>query len=260
MVIIMKIEKVNDHQIRCTLTGADLANRELKISELAYGSEKAKRLFRDMMQQANFEFGFEAEDIPLMIEAIPVNADCIVLIITKVEDPEELDTRFSNFSPALNQEDMGEQDFAQQLSGAIAEDVYDLFQKIKNSAKGNQTAASSEESSHKPAMADSDKTESGETIYPRCLITRDLNDLIRFSKVVASVYQESNYLLKDNEEQTYYLVLTRGDLDIREFGQIVNIASEYGDLELVSAAKYAYMEDSYQMILEKTAINSLAKI
>ena len=47
----MKIEKVNDHQIRCTLTGADLANRELKISELAYGSEKAKNLFRDMMQQ-----------------------------------------------------------------------------------------------------------------------------------------------------------------------------------------------------------------
>ena len=38
----MKIEKVNDHQIRCTLTKADLADRELKISELAYGTEKAK--------------------------------------------------------------------------------------------------------------------------------------------------------------------------------------------------------------------------
>ena len=44
------------------------------------------------MQQASYEVGFEAEDIPLMIEAIPLNADCIVLIITKVEDPEELDT------------------------------------------------------------------------------------------------------------------------------------------------------------------------
>ena len=44
----MKIEKVNDHQIRCTLTKADLADRELKISELAYGTEKAKNLFRDM--------------------------------------------------------------------------------------------------------------------------------------------------------------------------------------------------------------------
>ena len=43
----MKIEKVNDHQIRCTLTKADLAERELKISELAYGTEKAKNLSRE---------------------------------------------------------------------------------------------------------------------------------------------------------------------------------------------------------------------
>ena len=103
----MKIEKVNENQIRCTLTREDLVSRELKISELAYGTEKAKTLFRDMMRQANFEFGFEAEDIPLMIEAIPLNAECIVLIITKVEDPEELDTRFSRFAPSLQRKMTG---------------------------------------------------------------------------------------------------------------------------------------------------------
>ena len=40
----MRIEKVNDTQIRCTLTKEDLAERQIKISELAYGSEKAKEL------------------------------------------------------------------------------------------------------------------------------------------------------------------------------------------------------------------------
>ena len=103
----MKLEKVNDHQIRATLTKSDLADRELRLSELAYGTEKAKSLFRDMMQQASFEFGFEAEDIPLMIEAIPLSSESIVLIITKVDDPEELDTRFSNFSPVLHDDDDG---------------------------------------------------------------------------------------------------------------------------------------------------------
>ena len=47
----MKLEKLNDNQIRCTLTKADLADRQIKLSELAYGSEKAKSLFQDMMQQ-----------------------------------------------------------------------------------------------------------------------------------------------------------------------------------------------------------------
>ena len=94
----MRIEKINEHQIRCTLYQKDLKDREIRISELAYGTEKARALFRDMMQQASYEFGFEADDIPLMIEAIPMLPDALILLITKVEDPDELDTRFSNFT------------------------------------------------------------------------------------------------------------------------------------------------------------------
>lgn len=101
----MKIERLSENSIRCTLNRADLDSRELKISELAYGTEKAKNLFKDMIAQASFECGFDAEDIPLMIEAIPVSPDCIVLVITKVEDPEELDTRFSKFAPSDEDDD-----------------------------------------------------------------------------------------------------------------------------------------------------------
>ena len=77
--MIMKIEKISDNQIRCTLTRADLADRQLQLSELAYGTEKAKSLFRDMMQQAAFEFGFEAEDILINI----VYEDDDLLVINK---------------------------------------------------------------------------------------------------------------------------------------------------------------------------------
>ena len=41
----MKIEKINDNQIRCTLTHADLAARNLKISELAYDAAGIFRLW-----------------------------------------------------------------------------------------------------------------------------------------------------------------------------------------------------------------------
>ena len=125
--MIMKIEKISDNQIRCTLTRADLADRQLQLSELAYGTEKAKSLFRDMMQQAAFEFGFEAEDIPLMIEAIP-SADSIVLIITKVEDPEELDTRFSKFAPS-SIADAKKKNTPGKLEGA--EGLLDLLGKVQ---------------------------------------------------------------------------------------------------------------------------------
>ncbi len=54
----MKIEKINDNQIRCTLTQADLEDRQIHLSELAYGTEKAKTLFRDMMQRGEFRIWF----------------------------------------------------------------------------------------------------------------------------------------------------------------------------------------------------------
>lgn len=81
----MRIEKINENQIRCILSEKDLADRQMKLSELAYGSEKARGLFQDMIEQANDEFGFEADDIPLMIEALPLSGDNIILQITKVD-------------------------------------------------------------------------------------------------------------------------------------------------------------------------------
>ena len=100
----MKIERVNDNQIRCTLSSFDLSVRNLNLRELAYGTEKARNLFREMIQKASNEVGFEAEDIPLMVEAIPLSNESVMLIITKIEDPEELDTRFSKFSPSPDED------------------------------------------------------------------------------------------------------------------------------------------------------------
>ena len=98
----MKIERINENQIRCTLSSFDLSVRNLNLGELAYGSEKARSLFREMIQKASNEVGFEAEDIPLMVEAIPLSNESVMLVITKIEDPEELDTRFSTATPSVS--------------------------------------------------------------------------------------------------------------------------------------------------------------
>ena len=63
----MKIERINENQIRCTLNSVDLSSRNINLLELAYGTEKARQLFREMIQQASKELGFEAEDIPLSL-------------------------------------------------------------------------------------------------------------------------------------------------------------------------------------------------
>ena len=139
----MKIEKISDNQIRCTLTPADLEERQLKLSELAYGTEKAKSLFHDMMQQAAQDFGFEANDMPLMLEAIPTSPDSIVLIITKVENPEELDTRFAKFSPSpqgKNSEKGLSSPFDRLKKLEGADEFLNLLRQVHNAVSGSTVA------------------------------------------------------------------------------------------------------------------------
>ena len=150
----MKIEKVNDRTIRCTLTKSDLNERKLKLSELAYGTEKARGFFKDMIQQASYQFGFEAEDIPLMIEAIPLSGEAIVLVITKVEDPDELDTRFSRFAPDLKEYGEFSQDNnGSGLSNYGADDVIDLVKRLHDTIQTANKALKGEIESIKSKAA-----------------------------------------------------------------------------------------------------------
>ncbi|MCL1988678.1 MAG: adaptor protein MecA [Firmicutes bacterium] len=82
----MKIEKISDNQIKFILSKDDLDERNIKLSELTYGSEKTQMLFQDMMIQARMEYDFDSEDAPLMIEAIPFDQGNIVVIVTKITD------------------------------------------------------------------------------------------------------------------------------------------------------------------------------
>lgn len=231
----MKIEKVNENQIRCTLTREDLASRELKISELAYGTEKAKSLFRDMMQQANFEFGFEAEDIPLMIEAIPLNADCIVLIITKVEDPEELDTRFSRFAPSVT-EDSDE---------STADEVLDLFRRIQNEEAAAETPAA-------PAPEENDAVRS------RLFRMESLKQVINAAVIAGSHYHGLSTLYHEEGTDGYYLILTQGEEDREVFDRVCNVISEYGIPKRSTPASLTFLEEHCATLIAEHALQRLS--
>lgn len=266
----MKIEKVNDHQIRCTLTREDLADRELKLSELAYGTEKAKDLFRDMMQQASFEFGFEAEDIPLMIEAIPLNSECIVLIITKVEDPEELDTRFSKFAPSVHEDRETVDDVLDSIADG-ADDVLDLFKKIQNkhvsaeSAETDSALAQSAESleetrrSFKNALQKKLNDASAAMELTKIYMFQSLHEVMSLSRILSGYYEGRNSLYK-KADGSYILVLSKSGHTPAQFNKICNILSEYGNSSKSVPASEAYLEEHFEPIIKDAALQSLCRI
>ncbi|MCH5281101.1 MAG: adaptor protein MecA [Lachnospiraceae bacterium] len=256
----MKIEKINENQIRCTLTKHDLADRELKISELAYGSDKAKSLFRDMMEQASYECGFEADDIPLMIEAVPINAECIVLTITKVEDPEELDTRFSKFAPSVHEEAFSEFD-----AEDITDEVMNLFQKVQDVESGLFSDHSRTEhfsyneppvhaKPNKPAATDNAPANS-------CIYSfTSLNHLIRLAHIVSDMELGENSLYKDVALGEYRLLINNDHSSAENFNKLCNIVSEYGRYLKNATGTEAYLTEHYEAVCLDHALQTLAEI
>lgn len=255
----MKIEKVNDNQIRCTLTREDLADRQMKLSELAYGSEKARELFRDMIQQANYEFGFEVNDIPLMVEAIPLSSESIILVITKVEYPEELDTRFSKFSEPA--EGYYEETAAQSSEDEVmqgADDILDLFRKIQQE---NDKAV--KKSSDNQAE-DTEQTEEAKQQEMKDLIKlfefRDLAQVERLSHILAGYYEGENDLFKDEKKNRFYLMLHKSDHTPVEFNKVCNMISEYAQQKVYTSAVGAFMKEHSQLILHGNAVQVLSSL
>ena len=248
----MKLERVNDHQIRCTLTRADLAARQLKLSELAYGSDKAKKLFRDMMQKATYELGFDAEDTPLMIEAVPVSSDSIILIITKVEDPEELDTRFANFAPSVHDSETPStlEELIQSL-GSEAENVLDLFKKFRPQAPS--------ESNQNSPVESVVEIPSGFELTKAFSFDK-LDEVTKVAKLLSKFYNGENSLYKSEKSGKLILVIHKSQHTPEDFNKVCNIISEYGVSEKFTDSYAAYLEEHGETIIKDNALLTLASI
>lgn len=277
----MHIEKINDHQIRCTLNQKDLSDRELRISELAYGSEKAKALFRDMMQQASYEFGFEAEDIPLMVEAIPMYPDSLVLVITKVDDPDELDTRFSRFTDDDDDFEHTDDDDMDNVFTIEEEDMsdIDLFDSdilMESDTPSTDTSSTglSDNNSHNQSDGDfislsealgmehrpktKDYTASRDVI--KIFSFQSLRDLTSLAEYLVYTYYGSNTVYKDEKSGLYYLIAHKSEHSPEEFNKICNVMSEYGRPVHNMYASHSYYEEHYEPLIQEHALQVLANI
>lgn len=252
----MKIEKISDNQIRCTLNKDDLIDREIKISELYYGTEKAYTLFWDIKQQAFYELGFEIDGIPLMIEAIPVSDECLILVLTKVEDPDELDTRFSKFSsvnPKENNEAAGEDFYADEILNSFSQSDDFLNDDIEDGSKEEPTGY----------MDISDENLAAKTVHIQANLNkiytfRSLQEVIDLAVIMKNVYTGTNTLYKSPVNSTYFLVVYMSEHTPEEFNRICNIISEYGNTARVAYASASYFEEHFEVIIRDKALQILA--
>lgn len=89
----MRLERLNYNKIKIFLTQDDLMDRGLTKEDLWKDSLKVHQLFREMMNEASEELGFNANG-PIAVEIYSLQAQGMVIIVTKHNNDEDIDDEY----------------------------------------------------------------------------------------------------------------------------------------------------------------------
>ena len=237
----MKIERISDTQVKFVLESRDLLEKNIKITELAYGSEKTQVLFREMLERAYDECGFEVENVPIMIEAIPVAVDSIIIIVTKVANGDDIEAKFNSFLPKAR-------DFSR--SGKNGNDIGKHF--------GTAPSGKTNEPPQKQLGANTlgkPQRLPKEKVYVYSF--KRIDDAIALCARLISVYSGQSSMYKYNDK--YFMVFDNGQ-GTRNVRGFENILSEYGARHVSGQITKYHLIEHGETMIAADAVNVLAKI
>lgn len=80
----MKFEKLNENKIRITLSIHDLEEKDISFHDFMSNSIENQDLFLDMLEKAEEQIGFKAQDCKIKVEALAMTENDFIVTITKV--------------------------------------------------------------------------------------------------------------------------------------------------------------------------------
>lgn len=218
----MNIEKINDNQIKATLDQSDLDKWNIRISDLTSGSPEAKEVLKEMIEKASADLDFHIDNVPLVVEAVPVSREKLVLVVTKVEAPEDLLSRLPLLNDLLNIDIEIDDD---QLSPPA----------------------------HKKEQDREDIPCSSRLYY-----FDNLDDAIRMASCSHRLFKGNSSMYKDSDSGEFYLVLERKTSDPEAFDKVCALASEYGHHMKSTDYTKAFFDEHFRCIFPEHALERLA--
>ena len=229
----MKIERLSENQMRFTVWRQELEDNDIDISDIAGNkSGKADELLKMLMNRAKDEFGFEPESAPLVVEAMQVDQECMVFLVTKLEEGAEIDPK------------------------------YEYIQKLKEGLKQNINLLSpSKEPTVEGFIERPAEKEKKDNILPYVIYTfTDIEKLITVAKKTEYFYRSNNTLYITPDDVTYFLVASHNNNTDGEFRLLCRQLREFGKpYDFNYATKY-YMDEHYRLVIRDSALQVLAEL
>ena len=262
---IVNIEVLGNLRVKCTLTSEYLKSRWIDAGDLAYGSEAATALFRDIIEETYQKFGIDfraREKHPVMIEAIPMGEGSLSVIISKAEDAEELDTRFSRFSP---------EHAAEGITPDYEGDADDPDDDDEGTEPGAPVFRERRRASSKPSVK-KNVTDFGKPFFETlekekerireggCIVTITfdmLGDLYDLASAGLG-YSGETSLYKNTSTGRYLLVIPAEGDEYAKAMSFAEAASEFGKARIVPKSGAAFLDKDHECLIGTGALEKIA--
>jgi adapter protein MecA 1/2 len=236
----MRIEKISDTQLKIILTRDDFKERDIKLSELTYNSEKAQALFRDIMERAASETGFDLDNSPLIIEAMPISTDSIMVMVSKAQgNNADFISPFANFFNKFTGPDEG--DCMCPASGS-------------SFSHNNYNSHNSQNFYTQPNRRY--KVSKNISIYS----FDSIDDASSASERLYGDFNGASSLHKYNGKYFICLQLPYKTAAVQNMGSFETILGEYGQKHISNTVSRGFLLEHGELLINSNAVNKLAQI
>lgn len=242
----MKIEKINNNQIKFTLTQDDLLERDIELPELVFGSEKSQSLFKEIMTEAFHECDFDVENTPVMIEATPLSSKGIMIIVTKVTEDFDIEDGTSLIPDTRIEERYKVRDLTSNNT-TVSQNVFIYsFDSLDLVSLACKTIV--------------DKFECKGSLFKK---------LEKYYLVAYIAFSEEEKVEKESEyDAGYEDILSKLRKKVEKNDNTKSVAvknldamlNEYGKKHLSSNLSEEHLKEHYEIIIDSDAINKMAKL
>ncbi|MBO6158990.1 MAG: adaptor protein MecA [Firmicutes bacterium] len=244
----MKAERINQDQIRFTLSESDLIERNLQMAELSYGSDKTKALFDDMMRTAYEQFGIDFSEKPLMIEAIPLSERTLSITVTRVSGPAELGGLFGANFPL---------DSGKDRSGGAGS--WNGFGAPSQPGADHGPAASYGNLKGRPEKESSPMDEIPGGAEGVIYLFDSFENLSRVCSRIPADLQLKNQLYVDEKKGVYYLAATFKKVD-PQIRYVVSLLTQFADEWFWGRHAYLIVKEHARLVIRSRALQKLGEI
>ncbi len=251
----MRFEKINENKLKIELSREDLMERNIKLSDIAFGAENSRQVLHEIMAQAFEELDFEADNKPLVIEAVPTSGFSINIFITKIKDEAEFEENMTKVSQ------QGEKNVdGLKLLEKFANDFEKLISKANNDDL-EKVVGLKADNSNKPQQNQTNNKEKEKSILEKTEIIYKfdaLDNVIDLSKAINSDYKGKSTLYKHDDK--FYLLLNAKGYEKIDIVKLRLVLDEFGEFVSTHKVAQGFLNEHGAVIVKTDVFKKLDKI